>query len=112
VAGFDVLYSLQDVDFDRESGLFSLPASFGREKALALARRLHLGAAAGFILTGWLAGLGWLYFTAALATGALLYGEHRLISPTDLSRLHHAFFTFNGLVGILLGLATLFSLWP
>jgi 4-hydroxybenzoate polyprenyltransferase len=112
VAGFDVLYALQDVDFDRKTGLFSLPAHLGREQALIIARRLHLGAALGFILTGWLAGLGWLYFGAALATGALLYGEHRLISPTDFSRLHHAFFTFNGLVGILLGLATLFSVWP
>ncbi len=112
VAGFDVLYALQDEDFDRQVGLFSLPASLGREKSLNIARRLHLGAAVGFVLTGWLAGLGWLYFGAALSAGLVLFWEHRLLSPSDLSRLHHAFFTLNGLIGIVLGLATLFSLWP
>lgn len=112
VAGFDVLYALQDVEFDQRAGLFSLPASFGREASLRFARCLHLGAAAGFILTGWLADLGRLYFGAALAAGGLLMWEHSLVSPSDLSRLQHAFFTLNGLIGIVLGLATLFSLWP
>jgi 4-hydroxybenzoate polyprenyltransferase len=112
VAGFDVLYALQDVDFDRRTGLYSLPASFGREASLRFARLLHLGAAAGFVLTGWLAGLGGLYLGAAFTAGMILWVEHRLISPQDLSRLNHAFFTANGLIGILLGLATLFSLWP
>lgn len=112
VAGFDVLYALQDEDFDRRQGLFSLPACFGRETSLSLARGLHFGAAAGFFLTGWLAWLGWLYLGASLGAGLILLWEHRLISPHDLSRLHHAFFTANGLIGIVLGLATLFSLWP
>jgi 4-hydroxybenzoate polyprenyltransferase len=112
VAGFDVLYALQDVEFDRRDGLFSLPANFGEKKALSIARLLHLGAAAGFVLTGWLAGLGWLYLGAALAAGLILWWEHRLISPNDFSCLHHAFFTLNGLIGIVLGLATLFSFWP
>jgi 4-hydroxybenzoate polyprenyltransferase len=112
VAGFDLLYALQDVEFDQQAGLFSLPASLGREQSLKIARLLHLGAAAGFILTGWLAGLGWLYLGAALAVGVILWWEHNLISPHDLSRLHHAFFTLNGLIGIVLGLATLFSVWP
>lgn len=112
VAGFDVLYALQDEDFDRLQGLFSLPACFGRETSLRLARWLHFGAAAGFVLTGWLAGLGRLYLGASLGTGLILLWEHHLISPQDLSRLHHAFFTANGLIGIVLGLATLLSLWP
>ena len=112
VAGFDVLYALQDVEFDRQTGLFSLPASLGQAKSLKIARLFHFGAAAGFILTGWLAGLGWLYLGAALTVGLILMWEHNLISPSDLSRLHHAFFTLNGLIGIVLGLATLFSLWP
>ncbi|MBW1991177.1 MAG: UbiA family prenyltransferase [Deltaproteobacteria bacterium] len=112
VAGFDVLYSLQDVEFDRRAGLFSLPASLGPERSMKIARLLHLGAAAGFVATGWLAGLGRLYLAAALAAGLFLWWEHRLITPHDLSRLHQAFFTLNGLIGILLGLATLFSLWP
>uniref|UniRef100_A0A7C5ALD5 4-hydroxybenzoate octaprenyltransferase n=1 Tax=Desulfobacca acetoxidans TaxID=60893 RepID=A0A7C5ALD5_9BACT len=112
VAGFDILYSLADEDFDRQSGLHSLPALVGRVPAMRLARYLHLGAAFGFWLTGRLAGLGFLYFLAALLIGVLLWVEHRLISPQDLSRLNHAFFTINGAVSLVLGLATLFSLWP
>ncbi|RLA89248.1 MAG: 4-hydroxybenzoate octaprenyltransferase [Deltaproteobacteria bacterium] len=112
VAGFDILYALPDEDFDRHMGLFSCPRRFGRVRAMRLAAILHLGAAAGFILTGWLAGLGWLYLIIALLAGILLLLEHSLLSPHDLSRLNHAFFTLNSLVGVLLGLATLFSLWP
>lgn len=112
VAGFDILYSLPDEDFDRQIGLHSLPARLGRARAMGLARRLHLGASLGFLLTGWLAGLGWLYFLAALAVGILLWAEHRLLTPQDLSRLNHSFFTLNGVVSLFLGAATLFSLWP
>jgi 4-hydroxybenzoate polyprenyltransferase len=112
VAGFDVLYALQDEDFDRRTGLHSLPVRLGRVRALALARRLHLAAGLGFMLTGWLAGLGPLYYLAALAAGLLLWWEHRVLSPTDLSRLNQAFFTLNGAVSLGLGAATLLSVWP
>jgi 4-hydroxybenzoate polyprenyltransferase len=112
VAGFDILYALQDEDFDRQAGLFSLPVRLGRARAMGLAKRLHVAASLGFLLTGWLAGLGWLYYTAAAAAGLLLWWEHRLLSPQDLSRLNHSFFTLNGSVSLVLGLATLFSVWP
>jgi 4-hydroxybenzoate polyprenyltransferase len=112
VAGFDILYALQDEEFDRQVGLHSLPVRLGRARAMALARRLHLAASLGFLLTGWLAGLGWLYYLAAAAAGLLLWWEHRLLSPQDLSRLNHSFFTLNGSVSLVLGLATLFSVWP
>ncbi len=112
VAGFDVLYALQDEDFDRQVGLHSLPVQLGRTRALALARRLHLVAGLGFGLTGWLAGLGLLYYLAALAAGLLLWWEHRLLSPADLTRLNQAFFTLNGAVSLGLGVATLLSVWP
>ncbi|MGQ9687566.1 MAG: UbiA-like polyprenyltransferase [Desulfobaccales bacterium] len=112
VAGFDILYALQDEDFDRRQGLYSLPVRLGRGRAMTLARRLHLGAAALFFLTGRLAGLGAVYYGAALAAGLLLWWEHRLLSPTDLSRLNQAFFTLNSAVSLALGAATLLSLWP
>jgi 4-hydroxybenzoate polyprenyltransferase len=108
VAGFDILYALQDEDFDRQAGLHSLPVRLGRARAMALARRLHLAAGLGFLLTGWLAGLGWLYYLAALAAGVLLWWEHRLLSPQDLSRLNHSFFTLNGSVSLVLGMARTF----
>ncbi len=112
VAGFDILYALQDEDFDRRVGLHSIPCRFGPVTALRLARAFHLGAATGFLLVGGLAGLGPLYFAAAALTASLLLVEHSLVSADNLSRLNHAFFTVNGVIGILLGLATLFSLWP
>lgn len=112
VAGFDVLYALQDEEFDRKVGLHSLPVRLGRGRAMALARRLHVGAGLGFFFTGWLAGLGPLYYLAASAAGFLLWWEHRLLSPHDLSRLNQAFFTLNGVVSICLGVATLLSVWP
>ncbi len=112
VAGFDILYSLQDEDFDRGVGLHSLPCRLGRAKAMRLAAWLHAGAGLGFIGVGWLAGLGPLYFGAAGLAALLLLVEHALLSPRDLTRLNHAFFTMNGLVGLVLGVATLFSVWP
>lgn len=112
VAGFDILYALQDEAFDRSMGLYSLPSRFGREQAMRLAAWLHVGAGLGFILVGFLADLGTVYFGAAILAAFLLVVEHALLSPRDLSHLNHAFFTLNGLVGIILGVATLFSVWP
>ena len=112
VSGFDILYSLQDEDFDRKIGLYSLPCRLGRTQAMRLAAWLHVGAGLGFILVGWWADLGSLYWGAAVLAAILLMAEHALLSPRDLTRLSHAFFTLNGLVGIILGVATLFSVWP
>jgi 4-hydroxybenzoate polyprenyltransferase len=112
VAGFDILYALQDEEFDRRVGLYSLPSRFGRVPAMRLAAWLHFGAGLGFILVGWLADLGAVYFGAAVLAALLLVVEHLLLSPRDLSCLNHAFFTLNGLIGIILGVATLFSVWP
>jgi 4-hydroxybenzoate polyprenyltransferase len=112
VAGFDILYALQDEEFDRSAGLYSLPSRFGRVPAMRLAAWLHVAAGLGFILVGWLADLGVLYFGAAFLAALLLVVEHVSLSPRELSRLNYAFFTLNGLIGIILGVATLFSVWP
>ncbi len=112
VAGFDILYALQDEEFDRRLGLYSLPAKLGRVKAMRLAAGLHLAAGSGFLAVGWLAGLGLLYWAAAGLAALLLAAEHVMLSPQDLSRLNQAFFTVNGCIGVLLGVATLFSFWP
>lgn len=112
VAGFDILYALQDEDFDRRVGLFSLPAKLGRVRAMRLAAGLHVGAGLGFLAVGWVAALGPLYWAAASVAAILLGVEHALLCPQDLSRLNQAFFTMNGAVGLVLGAATLFSLWP
>ncbi|MCL4500417.1 MAG: putative 4-hydroxybenzoate polyprenyltransferase [Deltaproteobacteria bacterium] len=110
VAGFDVLYSLQDAEFDREMGLFSLPARLGAANARRLAATFHLAAAALFGLTGILAHLGTLYAVAVILSSLLMLAQHIRLSTRDPLRLPPAFFTLNGLVGLGLALATWLAL--
>jgi 4-hydroxybenzoate polyprenyltransferase len=100
VAGFDILYALQDVAFDRENALHSVPVAFGEAGALAVARSLHLLTVLSLALVGVATGAGWLYgFGVAIAAALLLY-EHSLVRVGDLSRLDAAFFTMNGIISI------------
>jgi 4-hydroxybenzoate polyprenyltransferase len=110
VAGFDILYALQDEDFDRRVGLFSLPARVGQTRARRLAALCHLLAALGFALTGRLAGLGPIYTGAVGVSALILLIQHLSLSVREPLRLPPIFFTLNGLVGIGLGLATWISL--
>jgi len=110
VAGFDILYALQDEDFDRRVGLFSLPARVGQTWARRLAALCHLLAALGFALTGRLAGLSPIYTGAVVVSAVILLVQHLMLSLREPLRLPPAFFTLNGLVGIGLGLATWISL--
>lgn len=100
VAGFDIIYACQDVDFDREQHLHSLPARFGVAEALLIARALHVVTVASFILLGATLNLGSIYFAGAALVGVMLVYEHRLVSADDLSKVNAAFFTVNGLVSI------------
>jgi len=96
------VYSCQDEEFDRERGLFSVPARFGRRRALLAARALHGLAVGAFCVQGHLAGLGIVYWSALGLAAALLVWEHRLVRPDDLSKIDMAFFTANGWVGVVL----------
>jgi 4-hydroxybenzoate polyprenyltransferase len=111
VAGFDVLYACQDVDFDREQGLWSMPARFGVGTSLALAAFSHVDAALFFLLAGYAAGLSWVYYVFWAVCSAVLLVEHRLISEDDLSRINVAFFTLNGIIAALLGVGTLMAVF-
>jgi 4-hydroxybenzoate polyprenyltransferase len=110
VAGFDILYALQDEEFDRRVGLFSLPAWVGPTWARRLAALCHLAAALGFAVTGQLAVLGPIYIGAVVVSAGILLVQHLLLSVREPLKLPPAFFTLNGLVGIGLGLATWISL--
>jgi 4-hydroxybenzoate polyprenyltransferase len=110
VAGFDILYALQDEDFDRRVGLFSLPVRVGQTWARRLAALCHLLAALGFGITGLMAGLGAVYSGAVVVSAMILLVQHLMLSVREPLRLPPAFFTLNGLVGIGLGLATWISL--
>lgn len=111
VAGFDVFYASQDVEFDRSQGLCSMPVRFGVGGALSLAGLLHGAAVLLFALAGWGAALGWGYFGFLMLTGGLLVIEHKLISENDLSRINVAFFTLNGVVAASLFLGVLLDLF-
>jgi 4-hydroxybenzoate polyprenyltransferase len=100
VAGFDVLYALQDVSFDREHGLYSVPAALGERGALLVARVLHVVTVTMLIAVGFGAGLGILYWLGVGIATALLVYEHSLVRTGDLSRLNAAFFTMNGVISI------------
>jgi 4-hydroxybenzoate polyprenyltransferase len=101
VGGFDVLYACQDVDFDQQAGLFSVPRKFGIANALLIARSMHVGVIG---LLGWLAfsfGLPWPAWAGIAVEAALLAYEHSLVKANDLSRLDAAFFTVNGYISML-----------
>lgn len=101
VGGFDVLYACQDIDFDRQSGLYSIPKRFGIANALWIARVMHVGVV---LLLAWLAasfGLPWLAWAGIVVVAALLAYEHSLVKANDLSKLNAAFFTVNGYISML-----------
>jgi 4-hydroxybenzoate polyprenyltransferase len=101
-AGFDVLYSCQDYDFDIQANLHSIPRHFGIERALLIARLLHVGALVALIALYWITGLGMVALVGVVATGILLLYQHRLVRADDLSRLNAAFFTTNAFVSVIL----------
>jgi 4-hydroxybenzoate polyprenyltransferase len=100
VGGFDILYALQDISFDRENGLYSVPSTFGEANALGIARALHLTTVAALALAGMGAGAGALYFVGVVVAALLLLYEHSLVKVDDFSRLDAAFFTMNGVISI------------
>lgn len=102
VAGFDILYALQDVEFDREQGLHSIPVRFGRQKALEIARICHIVTGVFLTLFGVACVFGWIYFAGVAIAAGLLWFEHRMIREGDLSKIDLVFFTINGWIGVLL----------
>ena len=111
IAGFDLIYACQDVEFDRGHRLHSVPARFGIPTALATARACHVLTIAAFALLGWMMGLGWLYWVGVAVVAGLLVYEHSLVSPGDLSRLDVAFFNVNGYIAVILFAAVLAGRW-
>src|SRR5579872_612897 len=113
-AGFDVIYSCQDYEFDIEESLFSLPRRLGMAGALRVAQLLHVAMIACLLALVWSLGLGVLSLVGVGAVAVLLIYEHSLVKPDDLSRVDAAFFTMNGYVSVLFFLfwaADIFLLW-
>jgi len=115
VAGFDVIYALQDEEFDKSQRLYSMPSFFGRERALRISEWMHLGTAALMVYaarlvlssvtqSGWLLWIG-----TAVFLGLLIY-QHLIVKPNDLSRVNRAFFTTNGIASLLFGVLAITDL--
>jgi len=102
VAGFDILYSCQDEDFDRGQGLHSLPVRLGRARSMQLAKIFHMLAVLAFAGFGLVSGLGWIYLFGVILTASFLVYEHRMVSPAELGRINAAFFTMNAIVSMVL----------
>jgi 4-hydroxybenzoate polyprenyltransferase len=101
VAGFDVLYACQDIEFDKQAGLYSVPKKFGVPRALSIARAMHV---LMVVLLAWLAWsfhLAWPAWAGIGVVAAMLVYEHSLVKPNDLSKINAAFFTVNGYISLL-----------
>ena len=110
LAGFDIIYSLQDREFDQAQGLFSVPVKFGVASSLQISTLCHLCTIAFLAMVGISAGMGTIYWIGWLAVIAVLTWEHRIVSPNDLSRINRAFFDLNAYVSIAFFCATVADL--
>ena len=101
VAGFDLLYSLQDMEYDKEKGLFSIPSIYGKEATLFISRLFHALAVLFWLLFAVSAELGAWAYLGVFTSGVILFAEHRIVIK-DFSKIDRAFFTLNGYLGIML----------
>jgi 4-hydroxybenzoate polyprenyltransferase len=110
VSGFDIIYSIQDDQFDRETGLYSIPAVMSRDKALAVSIALHLVSVVLVVVAGFTGDAGFIYWTGAAIFIVMLIYQHLIVRPDDLSRVNMAFGTTNGIAGVIFGLAVVLDL--
>jgi 4-hydroxybenzoate polyprenyltransferase len=100
VSGFDIIYALQDEEFDKEHKLYSIPAWLGKAKALRVSEFLHLLSASAIVLAGYYGNFGWLYWMGAAIFIIMLGYQHSVVKPTDLRKVNLAFMTANGIASV------------
>lgn len=106
VSGFDIIYALQDEEFDKQQKLFSIPSVFGIKKSLRISEVLHVITTLLLMMASRYGGFGWIYLVGwSIFTGLLIY-QHTLVKPGDLTRVNLAFFTTNGIASVLLAAFT------
>lgn len=111
VAGFDIFYACQDTDFDKQHGLHSVPEHFGVSTAFVIAGFCHVNMVIFLFLAGYGFGFSWPWHVVAAAVAALLFWEHRLVRPDDLTRVNMAFFTLNAVVALVLFIGVAVSIF-
>ena len=111
VSGFDIIYALQDVEFDRSQNLYSIPAWLGKEKALHVSELLHLLSATSVVLAGKFGHFGFLYWIGVLIfIGCLIY-QHSIVKPNDLRKVNIAFMTTNGIASVVFAMFVIADLF-
>jgi 4-hydroxybenzoate polyprenyltransferase len=111
VSGFDIIYALQDEDFDRSENLHSIPSYLGKKNALMLSNFLHVLAAAFVIAPLFFTVLAWPYYVGLLIFISMLIYQHLLVKPNDLSKVNFAFMTTNGIASVAFSLCFLFDIY-
>jgi 4-hydroxybenzoate polyprenyltransferase len=111
VSGFDIIYALQDEEFDKSNKLYSIPAWIGKTRALRVSELLHLFSAAAVVLAGVYGNFHWLYWIGvALFAGMLVY-QHSIVKPTDLRKVNLAFMTANGIASVVFSIFVIADLF-
>lgn len=111
VSGFDIIYALQDEQFDKANKLYSMPAWLGTAKALRISELLHVLSAACIIIAGWYGNFGWLYrIGVVIFTGMLVY-QHSIVKPASLKRVNVAFMTANGVASVVFAIFVIADLF-
>lgn len=101
VSGFDIIYALQDEEFDRSQRLHSIPSWLGTARALSVSRLLHVLSAACVVIAGWKGSFGWLYWLGVAVFAGMLVYQQSIVKPRDLRRVNLAFMTANGIASVL-----------
>lgn len=110
-AGFDIIYALQDEKFDRENRLHSIPSAAGRRNAILISAAVHFVTFILVLTAGFSGSGGWLYWTGTVIFILLLFYQHIIVKPTDLSRVNLAFGTTNGVASIIFSVFVILDLW-
>ncbi len=100
VSGFDIIYALQDEDFDKNNELYSIPSVLGKKKALSVSRILHFLSTACVVAAGVAGQFGWLYWIGIVVFAGMLIYQHSIVTPDDLRRVNLAFMTANGIASV------------
>ena len=111
VSGFDIIYALQDIDFDQSQSLYSIPSYWGLEKALNIARILHVFSAIFVVVAFYLGGFHVLYLLGLFVFIGMLLYQHSIVKPNDLSKVNIAFMTANGIASVVFGVIVIASIF-
>jgi len=111
MAGFDIIYALQDEEFDRQESLHSIPERLGRKNALRASIAIHIVTAILVVIVGFVAGFSWLYWIGSILFIGCLVFQHAIVSPNDISKVNLAFSTTNGFASIVYATFTIASLF-